>query len=127
MLKTIIHSACSLCGEPAELYDNGNYPTRKYRPYTTVTLCVNGIPEFSDKNDKEIQVCQSCYDKLQSLCQEVGVTTQPDDHAISLTFGLDEEVYYIPTTDTKSILSILYHLTPAQTEDSMDDATFVEE
>jgi hypothetical protein len=30
-------------------------------------------------------------------------------------------------TDIISILSILYHLTPAQTEDSMDDAVFVEE
>lgn len=127
MIKTIVHSACNLCGAHAELFDNGNYPTREYRPYTTITLGVNDIPELSDQNDKEIQVCQNCYDNLQELCKKVGITTQPDNHAISLTFGFDEEVYYIPTTDIISILSILYHLTPAQTEDSMDDAAFVGE
>lgn len=127
MIKTIALSTCSLCGYHAELFDDGKYPTRKYRPYTAVTLCVNDIPEFSEQNDKIIQVCQNCYDKLQDLCKKIGVTTQPDDRAISLTFENDEEVYYIPTTDIVSVLSILYHLTPAQTEDSMDDAVFVQE
>lgn len=127
MIKTIVLSTCSLCGYPAELFDNGKYPTRKYRPYTTVTLCVNDIPELSEQNDKTIQVCQDCYEKLQDLCKKIGVTTQPDDYAMSLTFDNDEEVYYVPTTDIVSILSILYHLTPAQTEDSIDDVTFAGE
>jgi hypothetical protein len=126
MIKTIVHSTCSLCGEYAEFQDMGDYPTHKYRPFTVVTLCVNDIPELSEQNDKTIQVCQDCYEKLQDLCKKVGVTTQPDDRAISLTFEGDEEVYYIPTTNIVSILSILYHLTPAQTEDSIDETTFVE-
>lgn len=128
MIKTIVHSTCNLCGDHAEFFDNGTYTARKYRPYVAVTLNVNNnFTEFSDWKDKEIQVCQYCYNKLQDLCKKVGTTTQPDDRAISLTFEDDEEVYYIPTTDVISILSILYHLTPAQTEDSMDDASFVEE
>lgn len=126
MIKTILHSTCNLCGEHAEFFDNGNYPTRKYRPFTVITLCVNDIPELSEQNDKTVQVCQDCYEKLQDLCKKVGITTQPDDRAISLTFEGDEEVYYIPMTDVVNILSILYHLVPAQTEDSIDDITLVE-
>ena len=126
MIKTILHSICNLCGEHAEFFDNGNYPTRKYRPYHAITLCVNDTPELSEHNDKTVQVCQNCYDKLQDFCKKVGTTTQPDDHAVSLTFEGDEETYHIPTTDIVSILSILYHLTPAQTEDAMDEITFVE-
>ena len=125
MIKTIVHSTCNLCGYPAEFFDNGNYPVHKHRPYTTAKLCVTDrIFELSDQKDKEVQVCHSCYDKLQGLCKKVGVTTQPDDRTISLFFDEDEEVYYIPVTDLISIISTLYHLTPAQTEDSMDDVMF---
>lgn len=127
MIKTIVHSTCNLCGSHAAFFDSGTYTVRKYRPYVTVTLCVNNIPELSGQNDKTIQVCQNCYDELQILCKKVGTTTQPDNRALSLTFEDDEEVYYIPTTEIMSILSILYLLTPAQSEDSMDDAAFVEE
>lgn len=128
MIKTIVHSTCNLCGEFAAFFGNGsNYPTQGYRPYTTVTLHVNNIPELSEQNDKIIQVCYCCLDKLQDLCKKVGTTTKFDGQAISLTFDDDEEVYYIPVTNITSILSLLYLLTPSQTEDSMDDATFVEE
>lgn len=127
MIKTLLHSTCDLCGEPAEVY-NPSYAPYKYRPSASIILRVNdvpGLPEPYEHNDKAIQVCRDCYDKLHDLCKKIGTTTWLDRHAVSLTFMFDEDIYFIPHTDTTSILSILYHLVPNQSADSINGITFV--